>query len=298
MKRWFAGSGGGSKGAPFHAGFLKARAEQRVEYEGASGVSAGGLAAMSIAMHPTLREASEYLEGLALSAKTEDIHKRRFFGALSGLWNPSYRTAAPFVEYMKRVTEGKRACKKLRLGITAITDGPLPDTEEGAPGATSYFTVDEDFTPLWEAGYATSAFPGVFEPMKIQGRWCLDGGVQVVTPIASAIEAGATHIDVVIAETPWPSFKPTEDDPGNTIDVLLRALELAVHRLTWVDVRYTQRINQLVQLGAEVDKRYVEMVVVHPTSSLNADPMNFDPEEAAQIALRGYNKGIENPPPA
>lgn len=255
---------------------------------------------MSIAMHPTLKEAAEYLEELALSATTKDIHRRHFpFGRLHGLWEGSYRTASPFIDYMKKVTKGKKMHKQLRLGITALTDPPneLPDTEEGAPGSIAYFTLDETYEPMWEAGYATSAFPGVFEPIKIQNRWCLDGGVQVVTPISDAIKAGATHIDVVVAETPLPSYRPTGDMP-NTLSNLLRSLELAIHRLTWVDIRYTQRINQLVELGHPdvANKRLVHMTVVHPTSNLNSDPMEFNPKEAAQIALRGYNQGIENPP--
>ena len=293
MNRWFVGSGGGSKGSPFHAGFLKARAEQGIEYTGAAGVSAGGLAALAVALNPSLAEAAVYLEDLALTVTTPDIHKRRFFGKLAGLWSSSYRTAEPFQEYIQEAFKGKTLHKQLRLGITAVTDDRMPDTEEGAPGATAYFTVDETFEPLWRAGYATSAFPGVFEPMKIDGRWCLDGGIQVVTPIAAAIEAGATHIDCVVADTPWPSFKPTEKSPGNTVEVLLRSLELAVHRNTWTDVRYTQAINALVESGHVLGegKRYVELNVVHPTSTLNSDSMDFVPKEAAEIALRGYNLG-------
>ena len=38
MNRWLVASGGGSKGAPFHAGFLQARAEQGIEFYDRLGV--------------------------------------------------------------------------------------------------------------------------------------------------------------------------------------------------------------------------------------------------------------------
>lgn len=306
MEYWFVASGGGSKGAPYHAGVLKRRAEQGVEYVGGAGSSAGGLAAAAVVQHHTLVEAAAYIEELALTVETSDIHKRKFpFGVLHGLFNGSgsFRTAKPFVEYMKGVMDPAKIAstgKKLRLGVTALTDPPgsQDHTDEAAPGAVPFFVIDETFDPLWAAGYATSAFPGVFEPQLINGRWCIDGGIQVVTPISAAIAAGATHIDAVVAETPWPSYKPTKEKMPSGVDVLLRSLELAIHRLTWVDIKYTQLINELVSSGhpGHSNKRYVHLNVIHPDSSLNDDSMDFKPEEAAQILLRGYEKAGEVPP--
>lgn len=297
--RWWAGSGGGSAGSAWHAGYLKRRAEAGIEYAGAAGVSSGALGALAIVMFYALTDSAAYFERLALRVTTDDVHRRHFpLGKLHALWRGAWRDAGAFRELCKAEVDGKAARetgKLLRLGITALTEPPgeMADRDEGAPGAVAYFTLDESYVPLWQAAYASSALPGIFEPAKIQDRWCVDGGVQVVTPVAAAIEAGAMHIDVSIAEPPTPRYRPTEGMP-KTIDVLLRSLELAVHRLTWVDLRYTQRINDLVQARhpSAAGKRFVHLNVSHPTSPLNDDAMIFDPKEAAQIALRAYEAAL------
>jgi len=79
-----------------------------------------------------------------------------------------------------------------------------------------------------------------------------------------------------------------------TAKVLLRSLELAIHRLTWVDIAYTLQVNKLVATGhpSAEGKRHVEVRVANPDSPLNKDSMEFDPEEAVGISMRGYDAAV------
>lgn len=299
--RWWVGSGGGSAGSAWHAGYLLRRSEVGVQYAGASGVSAGAFAAAAVAMFRDLADAAPYFHNLALRVTTEQLLRRHFpFGIMHALWDSAAKNSDPTFDLLKEHLDGRAVAtsgKQLRIGISALTQPPgeAADTSEGAPGAVAYFTVDETYVPLWEAVYASSANPGVFRPRVIRGRWCVDGGIQVVTPLRAAIEAGATHVDVSIADTPHPAPKvQSPEDKLSTIDVLLRSLQLAIHRLTWVDLKYTRRMNSLVESGhADGEgKRFIHLNVSHPSSALNPDPMVFDPEEASAIALRGYGAAL------
>jgi len=299
--RWWAGSGGGSAGSAWHAGYLRRRAEAGVQYAGAAGVSAGAFAAAAVAMFHDLTDAAAMFHTLALGVRTSDLLRRHFpLGRVHALWDSAAMNSDPTIELLKRHLDARAVAasgKQLRIGISALTQPPgeAADVEEGAPGAVAYFTVDETYVPLWEAVYASSANPGIFRPRLVRGRWCVDGGIQVVTPLRAAIDAGATHVDLSIANTPHPRPMVREATQElSTVDVLLRSLELAIHRLTWVDLRYTQRINSLVEAGhADAEgMRYIHLNVSHPDSPLNDDPMAFVPEEATAIALRGYGAAL------
>lgn len=50
--------------------------------------------------------------------------------------------------------------------------------------------------PILEAARASCALPGLFSPVKVQGRWMLDGGLVNPVPVSAARAMGA---DVVIA---------------------------------------------------------------------------------------------------
>ena len=277
-------SGGGSKG-PFHVGAVQRLiGELGIHYPILCGVSVGAMVAGFLAMYPKGDEAQAALEldRLFLSIRNRDVWKHwKFFRRAAALWKPSILNTAPLQELVKKRLDGKRirdSGKKLRIGAVSLTKG-------------NYQVFTEETVPLHLAILASSAFPGFFTPIHMADQWWTDGGVQHVTPIKSAIKAGATAIDVVITEPreASPGFNPDPDAP----DVLLRSLELMVHQLTWADVKHARMINVLVEAGLAPGKRHVPIRVISPDSSLNGDSLNFDPEEAVTIAGHGYRKAVE-----
>ncbi|MFC1496194.1 patatin-like phospholipase family protein [Candidatus Margulisiibacteriota bacterium] len=75
---------------------------------------------------------------------------------------------------------------------------------------------------------ASSAFPGIFNPKKINGMSLIDGGGADNLPVAELIRMKASitiAVDVI-------SDRPLKKDTKNPIQVLGRALDLAIKKLT------------------------------------------------------------------
>jgi NTE family protein len=73
--------------------------------------------------------------------------------------------------------------------------------------------------PAVPALLASTAIPGVFPPVTIGRREFIDGGVANHTPIAGAIELGATRIFVLPVGYPW-----LRQEPTNALGMALFAL--------------------------------------------------------------------------
>jgi NTE family protein len=276
-------SGGGSKG-PFHVGFCKHMiGELKTHYDILCGISVGGLVASFLAQYKRGQEelAAQELTDQFLPIRNENVWKSWFlFGKLAGLWKSSFLNSSPLESLIFTrldINRIRASRKKLRIGAVSLTQG-------------TYHIFDETYPDLPAAVLASAIYPGFLSPTYINNEWWVDGGIQQVTPIKAAIDAGATEIDVVVTAPSSPTFG-FEHDP-ETVDVILRALDLMTHRLTWVDIQYAQRINELVRAGALPSKREVKIRVAAPLQELNRDPLHFDPKEAREIASLGYHAAI------
>ena len=82
---------------------------------------------------------------------------------------------------------------------------------------------------LWQAVRASMAIPGVFQPMRLDGRVFVDGGVLKRVPISEARDLGA---DIVIAVDaigpPWEQTK---------INSVMKTIEAAFMLLDWKSTR-------------------------------------------------------------
>jgi len=91
---------------------------------------------------------------------------------------------------------GLRRLLKQNLTFALLEDAPVPLTVI-ATEARSGDEVAIDSGPAIPAILASSALPGVFPPVEIEGRILIDGGVVNNTPITRAIEAGASEVWVL-----------------------------------------------------------------------------------------------------
>jgi len=80
--------------------------------------------------------------------------------------------------------------------------------------------------PAVPALLASSAMPGVFPPVRIGGRWLMDGSIASDTPIGPAVQAGTTRAWVLPSVPVGPMPRPR-----TALDALLRssAIMLARH---------------------------------------------------------------------
>jgi len=121
--------------------------------------------------------------------------------------------------------------------------------------------------PAVPALLASTAIPGIFPPITIGRRDFIDGGVANHTPIAAAMELGATRIFVLPVGYPWLRQEPTN------------ALGMALHALA----RFIEQ-----KLDAEVATyRHLADIQVLPTLDAPAvSPADFSHTD--ELITRGY----------
>ena len=116
---------------------------------------------------------------------------------------------------------------------------------------------------------ASSAIPGVFQPVRIRGREYIDGGVVSPAPVRTARASGADFIIAVdIAHRPDDKKEFT-----NTVEILSQAINIMTHRLAGeqmnlADVAIRPQLQQLsstdfstrdeaIKRGAEAARRVI-----------------------------------------
>lgn len=218
----FVFAGGGSLGA-VEVGMLRELVRAQVRPDLVVGASAGAINASFFAGAP-------HAQGVT---------------ALQGLWcNIQRRDVMPFA-FMSlfRVLMGRQehlvnngALRRLlqrSLHYQAIEDAVLPLHVVASERVTGTEVVLSR-GPVVEAVLASSAIPGVFPPIVIEGRELVDGGVCSNTPIAAAVQLGATDIVVLPAGFACALQTP----PRGWIGQSLHALSLVVARQLVHDIAH------------------------------------------------------------
>ena len=84
---------------------------------------------------------------------------------------------------------------------------------------------------LMSAVMASIALPGLFPPVRINGDWCVDGGLSSGLDLETAILQGATHtvaVDLGVQPSPY--------KPRGLVDLLARSMEIAVQERTKAEI--------------------------------------------------------------
>jgi NTE family protein len=276
-------SGGGSKGQ-YAVGVLRHLLEEKGEqYDIIAGVSVGALIGAFLAQYPKGLESAAYsnLEKLFSPIENKDIWKNWFLiRELAGVCcEPSFYNSSPLEKLVREKLDPaavRQSGKRLRLGAASLNTG-------------EYKVFDETSIPLSEAVLASASFPAFFKPIKFEGGLWADGGIRTVTPIKSAIDAGATSMDIIVlsAKNEVPVFPK---DP-TAVDVALRAIELQGSEIVSKDLKLFEMHNQLAKYKTS-KKRYVPARVFRPDWPLLDNPLNFDPEEGHRLQLIGYRDAV------
>ena len=85
--------------------------------------------------------------------------------------------------------------------------------------------------PLLSGVMASIAVPGLFPPVRIEGDWCVDGGLSSGLDLETAILQGATHtlaVDLGVQPSPY--------EPRGVVDLLARSMEIAVQERTKAEI--------------------------------------------------------------
>jgi NTE family protein len=181
----FVLGGGGLRGAA-EVGMLQALADLGVEPDVIVGASVGAFNGALVASRP-FDEAVHRLEEVWNSRQFQDLFSEGFLERGKNLWRHGTHVHSnrPLRDLIDRWAPAERIED---LGIRFQCVAARIETSSEA-----WF----ERGPLAEAVLASSAVPGLFPPVEIDGRHYLDGGVVNSIPISRAIALGASEIFVL-----------------------------------------------------------------------------------------------------
>ncbi len=195
--------GGGFARGIAHAGVLKLIEQHRIPIHCITGVSAGSIVAAAYASGATPQEIAR----AGCSMRFRDV----------GRWKLG-RLGLVSSERMHRFLE--RLLKTYRFEEMHIPLGVLAtDLSSGMPVAFS--GTGKVFDPI----RASCSYPGLFQPVRHQGQFLVDGAMSVEIPAALARRLGATHVISVYLPAPDHGAQP-----GNLFHVVNRCFQILQSR--------------------------------------------------------------------
>lgn len=249
----FVLAGGGSLGA-VEVGMLRQLLRWGEKPALVVGASAGAINSAYFAARPTL-EGVASLEQIWRDMRRQDLFPLGLRSVLALLARQPYLVGSG----------GLRSVLERHLPYARLQDAALP-VHIVASDMVSGDEVLLSSGSVVDAVMASAAIPGVFPPVRIDGRMLVDGGVANNTPISTAVRLGATRVIVL----PTGFACALKQVPTTAIGRAMHALSLLVAR-------------QLVH-DAERFAAAVELRIVPSLCPLNCSP--YDYSSASQLIER------------
>lgn len=234
----FVLSGGANMGCA-QVGMMKALFEHGIVPDLLIGTSVGALNAAAIATDPTLSGISD-LEEFWKGIKTTDVFPG---GTFTRAWNLLKRDLflientglSKVIDRATRVREIEDLQLPIRIVTCDLTTGEEVVYCRG---------------PLKEALLASAALPGVFPPVKHDGRTLVDGGVVNAVPIWHAISDDVCEIYVlnVSGNGPLKNMK-------TPLDVITRSFSISRSQRFDAEIRDARHKIKVFHLPRPIDKR-------------------------------------------
>ncbi|WP_041453518.1 patatin-like phospholipase family protein [Anaeromyxobacter dehalogenans] len=231
--------GGGAARGFAHIGVIRVLEQERIPVDLVVGTSVGSLIG---ALYASEKDSFD-LEWTAFQLQQDDLFDFRLVNAVMGMGYAKGEKLDAFV----RAKVKQPNIEQLKVPFAAVAT----DLNWGT-------RVVIDRGPVAPAVRASSAIPGIFEPVGHMGKLLVDGGVVDNIPIDVAREKGA---DVVIAVD-------ISEDVGNTsirnaLDVILQATNImfaenVAHRKQGADVLVQPDVRGVGMLDFTQKKRCVQ----------------------------------------
>lgn len=228
MRIAFVLQGGGALAAT-QVGQLRALWECGITPDLVVGTSSGAINAVAFTQDPT-EEGLDQLERLWTGLRPADVFPLDVFSLMTGL--PSLVTS--LVGWRDGLLSPNRLRRLIErnLKVTRLEDTTVPvhvvatDLASGQPTVLSA-------GPAVDALLASTALPGVFPPVEIDGRLLIDGGVSAGTPIRQAedLDATVTYVLPTIGAT------PPQQLPRGAVPMLLRAISQVLGQASATDLQ-------------------------------------------------------------
>jgi NTE family protein len=249
----FVFSGGGPLGA-LQIGALKALFDHEIRPDLAVGTSVGAMNATWMAFDPT-PSGIDRLESIWRNMKENDLFPG---GRLKTSWTRMLVKGNRIFD-----NHGVRRVIESTLGRPRFEDAQIPlgiTATDMETGMENLFVSGDVLDPI----LATTAMPGIFPPVPIEGRNYIDGGVANNVPIAPAVQMGAQTIYVMDATSHTRQRRPL----NRPIDYLLHAFSLArAQRFVLERNVYAEKVKLVVLPAVGLDF-YVPFASLEHTATL------------------------------
>jgi predicted acylesterase/phospholipase RssA len=209
-------SGGGSLGAA-QVGALQALLEAGVTPDAVVGASAGAINAAYVAMDPTYERAVK-LEAIWRQMTRRDVFPDGRFAVARRLAARSTYLYSP---------HGMRALVDRCVPEADLADSAIPChvvTTDLLTGEATWWTSGDPVDVL----AASSCLPGLFPPVRLDGRLYVDGGVSCPVPTQYALDLGASRVWVLNVAR---EFQGWADERMTALDVLLESFAISRSQL-------------------------------------------------------------------
>lgn len=231
--------GGGAARGFAHVGVIRALEQERVPVDLVVGTSVGSLIGAIYAYDLNSFE----LEWTAFTLEKEHLFDYALMSALTGMGAVKGDKLENFIRTKIPVEN----IENLKLPYAAVAT----DLNRGT-------RVVLDSGSIAKAVRASSAIPGVFQPLQYQGRLLVDGGVVDNIPISVAREKGA---DIVIAVDIGENV--TNFNLSNLFDVILQSVNIMFNdnvafRKKDADVLITPAVGNVGMLDFTQKKRLMQ----------------------------------------
>ena len=250
--------GGGFARGIAHIGVLRALEKNKIPIHAVAGVSSGAIVAAALAGGSSADEIQE----IALSMKFRDV--ARWTVNLLGLAGND-----------RMITFLARLLKKTRFEDMQIPLAVVA-TDLARGKAVTFHRKGDVVDPI----RASCSYPGLFLPMRYQGRLLVDGFVSMEVPAAPLLQMGANRIISVAIPN-----QEGDGDYGNMLSVVSRCFQLMSARTenSW--------------------RRYSNVVITPPVAGMtwdsfaNAKRLIELGEQSAMAAMPEIKKWLAQPAP-
>lgn len=237
--------GGGFSRCLAHVGVLQVFEEHHIPLSAIAGISSGAIIASTYASGTPLEET------VCAGACTTFSSYARW--TLSRLGLATSERMEPWLRKRLRHTRFEEMQVPLAVVATDLLTGvPVAFKDRG-----------DIIAPV----RASCAYPGLFLPVEIDGRWLVDGAISTSLPVQAVKDLGATHVVAVYLHTVNGEGLPPAVRPTNMLQVVSQCfaimqdrrvsdlrreahlvIEPKVAAFAWNDF---ERVHELVQAGRE-----------------------------------------------
>lgn len=230
----FVLSGGGSLGS-VQVGCIEALLQHGITPDLIVGTSVGALNGTWLAMNPTMEGVTKLKELWLSMGRHGPFRTSRLRVALRLFMGQEYLYANDVLRNMVHQSIDETAFEELQVPILIVTT----NMETGEPAVLHQGSLEK-------AVLASTAIPGLFPPVEIEGVKYVDGAMMSYCGLGPAWDYGARRI--VVIEAPHP---PPEKGVG-IFKPLGRALQIALIRLCHLEVESFSQRCQVVYLHPDL----------------------------------------------